>query len=59
MILQIMVNFLNDFYDAAKCLCTEFAVIWTNESRVIGQKFLEILKVDWCAFFPTNMAVAI
>ena len=59
MIIQIMVNFLNDFYDDTKCLCTKFAVIWTNESRVIGQKFLEILKVDWCAFLPTNMAVAI
>ena len=36
--MQIMINFLNDFYDDTNCLCTKFEVIWTNESRVMGQK---------------------
>ena len=52
--MQIMINFLNDFYNDTKCLCTKFEVIWTNEkneSRVMGQKILGILKMDWCAFF--------
>ena len=38
MIMQIMINFLNDLYDDTKFLLTKFEVIWTNESRVIGQK---------------------
>ena len=51
MIMQIMSNFLNNFYDDTKCLCTKFEVIWTNESRAMGQKILGILKMDWRAFF--------
>ena len=49
--MQIIINFLNNFYDDTKCLCTKFEVIWTNESRGMDQNFLGILKMDWCAFF--------
>ena len=54
MIMKIRINFLNDVYDDTKCLCTKFEVIWTKESRVIGQKILGILKMDWCAFFANH-----
>ena len=52
-------QFLNDFYDDTKCLCTKFEVIWTYESRVIDQKNFGILKMDWCAILQTNMAAAL
>ena len=62
MIMQIMINLLNDFYDDTKCLCTKFEVIWTNESRVTlyGPKnFGDFENGLVCIFLPTNMAAAL
>ena len=51
--MQIMINFLNDFYDDTKCLCTKFEVIWTNESRVNGPKdFGDFENGLVCIFCP-------
>ena len=52
-------QYFNDFYDDTECLCTNFEVTWTNKSRGTGQKILGILKMDWCAFLPTNMDAAL
>ena len=52
MIMQIMINVLNDFYDDTKCLCTKFEVIWTNETELWAKKFWDFENGLVCIFCP-------